>query len=170
VQFGLRCVAHLGFGRPGADGRLSLLGAGPTLADLYFDRTAGRFELSPATTQGLVGDGDAFAHFDGAGCDCRPEALDSLQDTLSVAAGRILGTTRPGRLPLRVPGGPPFDQQVYDGILSVRMIPLRSTLYVIVTPTLVFDLALPDPVLGTDGVDWANGSCDDGRGVRGAQP
>jgi hypothetical protein len=167
IQFAFDCLAHLGLGsRDANSGRLSLFRATNTLADLYFDNRDGRFQIAPHGVQGVVGAGGVFAPLESHDCTCRVEVLNAIQDLMRRAAIAIMDTSPVRRITFFEAGENAFmNAHRYDGVLSVNMFPLRTTLYVLISPSAgLIGIAPFSGQPSTQSLD--NAGCETGRALR----
>jgi hypothetical protein len=167
IQFAFDCLAHLGLGgREGNGPRLSLFRATESLADLYFDNRDGRFRIAPDRVQGVVGAGGVFTPLESADCTCRVEVLDAIQGLMREAAIAIMDASPVRRIPFFDGAGDAFvNAHRYDGVLSVNMFPLRTTLYVLIAPSAaLIGIAPFSGQPSPQSLD--NADCAAGRGLR----
>ncbi len=167
IQFAFDCLAHLGLGSWDANNpRLSLFRATDTLADLYFDNRDGRFQIASNGLQGVVGAGGVFAALESVDCTCRVEILTAMHDLMRRAAIAIMDASPVSRITFAETGEEAFmNAHRYDGVLSVNMFPLRTTLYVLISPSAA--LTGIAPFSGQpSAASLDNADCEAGRALR----
>lgn len=141
VRFSATTIGHLAFGSRGDDGKFQLLSFENAFVHLRFDGTEAALQISPLTIQDISATGPLAEIIATLSDADKVALLDALSGEIRKAAIRLL--RRWNTEALTFTSEDRFDKQTYQQVFFAEFIPVKTSVYVTLTPGVQLSVFLP---------------------------